>query len=157
VESLRRLPLPVGEDPRIDLAEARAAKSLGDYSHERSAATSAGTKAMAQGARLEVAEAKLEEGGALDDLGQPKAAVVLEGEAKTIFGAVGDLGGVARSLNNIGIAVLHQGNLVAADRMYMESSGIARRLGDFGLLATSLNNLAIVRYRQGNLTEAARV
>jgi tetratricopeptide (TPR) repeat protein len=157
VEALRQLPLPSGEDPRIDLAEALAAKSLGDFKHERAAAASAGTKATSQGARLGVAEAKLEEGGALDDLGQPKAAVELEGEAKTIFSAAGDQGGVARALNDIGTATLHEGNLVAAERMFADSSDLARKIGNKRLLTQSLNNIAIVRYQQGNLAEAAMI
>lgn len=156
VASLKNFPLPSREDPRIDLAEAHAAKSLADYKHERAAAATAGAKATAQGARLEIAEAKLEEAGALDDLGQPDAAIELEGEAKAVFTTVGDYGGVTRALNQIGVALMHKGKLVPASGMYAESAAIAGKLGNKRGVATALNNMGIVRYRQGDLIGATK-
>jgi Tfp pilus assembly protein PilF/TolB-like protein len=55
--ALRRLPPPLGSDPRIDLAEAEVANVTGDYARQRSLAEAAETKARASGARAVLVEA----------------------------------------------------------------------------------------------------
>src|SRR5207245_811387 len=45
VDELRKLPKPVADDPRVDLAEATAAGSLGDLKREEAAAVHAREKA----------------------------------------------------------------------------------------------------------------
>ena len=79
IDSLRRLPPPVRDDPRIDSAEATAASSLSDYKRQQVAAGRAVAKGRQQGARLLVASALLLEGNAWQELGEiPKAIAAAE-------------------------------------------------------------------------------
>ena len=105
VESLRRRPAPASGDPRIDLAEAAAAKSLTDFERQRKAASEAAEKAGAQGARLLRAQARLVEGTALVDMGRLDEGQAACEEAERIFADTGDVGGVARSEHIIAVAL----------------------------------------------------
>ena len=64
IDQLRKLPGPASEDPRIDIAEAEAANSIGDFNHDAAAAAKAAEMGRALGARLLVAR-----GSALTVLG----------------------------------------------------------------------------------------
>jgi hypothetical protein len=55
IDQLRKLPAPASDDPRIDIAEAEAANSIGDFKHDAAAAAKAAEKGRALGARLLVA------------------------------------------------------------------------------------------------------
>ena len=70
IDSLRRLPAPVRDDPRIDRSEATAASELSDYKRQQAAAARAILKGRQQGARLLVASALLSEGNAWQELGE---------------------------------------------------------------------------------------
>jgi hypothetical protein len=67
---LRRLPPPAGDDARIDLAESRAAATLGDFKRGLESARRASTKGLIHGSRLVVAQARAAEGFALERLSQ---------------------------------------------------------------------------------------
>ena len=67
--ALRRLPAPAGEDPRVDLLEAKARGRVSDYQNQLEAATRAAEKSQAQGAAILLAEARFEEGWSLVRLG----------------------------------------------------------------------------------------
>src|SRR5262249_54473371 len=95
LEALRKLPAPVGQDARIDLAEARAASALGDFKRSQSAAAAAVAKGRSQGAGLVVAQSRLSEGSALERLGQPEQAAAAFAEARQLFSAAGDERGAA--------------------------------------------------------------
>ena len=69
IESLRKLPAPVSEDPRIDIYEADAAEALSDYNRELALARAAAEKGLNRNASLLVAEARYYEGWALWNLG----------------------------------------------------------------------------------------
>src|SRR5437879_6533331 len=58
IETLRKLPPPSLDDPRIDLAEVSAAESLSDYKRVQAAASRATVKGAAQGTRLLVTRAR---------------------------------------------------------------------------------------------------
>ena len=92
VESLRRLAPPSADDPRIDLAEARAHQELGDAKRQQALAAAAAEKARALGARLLLARARLLESTALDVLGEPEKAMAAAEEARDLYAAVGDAG-----------------------------------------------------------------
>jgi hypothetical protein len=55
---LHRLSGPASQDARIDLAEAEASQSLGDFKHAQQAASEAADLAAGQGNRLVMVEAK---------------------------------------------------------------------------------------------------
>ena len=73
--ALRKLPFPEGDDPRIDLADARIAGELADYKREQTSADSAAGKAATTGARLLLAHAKLTGGYASNVLGDLSGAI----------------------------------------------------------------------------------
>ena len=71
VVELRNLPAPARDDPRIDLAEAAAAFSLGNFKLEQASAEKAASKAQTLGSGLVLARAEREQAKALfyqDDL-----------------------------------------------------------------------------------------
>jgi len=154
VERLRAAPSPARDDPRIDLAEARAADALADFKRQQLAAESAVTKAEALGAALLTARAKRLEGQAFYNLGElPKALALFEG-AKRIYAAAGDWGGAAWAVNNSANIVSDQGDLTGARKMYEEALKIWQEIGDKRGMAAAQNNLAGVFLAQGDLAAA---
>jgi len=152
--ALRKLPLPSGDDPRIDLAEATAADWLGDLHGEAAAAERVVQKAKAQGARVLIARARLSEGGALGDLGEAAKAMQALDESRQIYSEVGDQQGVARALNSIGIIHRHQGNFDEAQKSLAQSLEISKTIGSKLGTMQALNNLANTLSEQGKLANA---
>ncbi len=151
---IRRLPPPASEDPRIDLTEAIVARALGDFRREQAASSRAAEKGASRGARLLVARARLRESYALDRLGQiPEAARAAE-EARAIFAAAGDRGGLAQVLNRIGSVAWNHGDLETAWTRWEEALAIRRRMGLRGGVAVSLHNLGLVLWERGDLAGA---
>ena len=154
VDSLKKLPSPLGDDPRIDLAEARAAESLGDYKRDLASCYRAAEKAHALGASLLFAEARESEAWALSNLGSPDEAVQAAGEARQIFQAADDQRGVARAINSVGIALESKGDTVGAKTMYEEALSTNRRIGNKLGLANELDDLGDVLLALGDLKAA---
>ncbi len=142
IEALQKLPPPLGDDPRIDLAESRAAESLGDFKRDLVSTHRAAEKAKALGASLLLAQALADQAWALDNLGPLDQAVATAGEAKRLFAAAGDRRGVAQAATVSAIALGLQGDSVGAKKVYEECLAIYRRLGDKNGVAVELNNIA---------------
>jgi eukaryotic-like serine/threonine-protein kinase len=142
VEALQKLPAPLGDDPRIDLAEARASESLGDFKRDLAATIKAAQKAEALGASLLVAQAQTDRAWALDNLGPLDEAVKVAGEAQHLFAAAGDRRGMAQAATVKAIALGLQGDSVGAKRVYEECLAIYRQIGDKNGVAVELNNIA---------------
>ena len=157
IESLRTAPPPARDDPRIDLAEARAADALGDFKREQLAAARAATKAEALSAGLLIARAKRSEGLALYNLGEFQKALALYDEAKRIYAAAGDRGGAAWVVNNSANVVFDQGDPASARKMYEEALTIWQEIGDKGGMAAAQNNIADVYLAEGDLAAAKRM
>jgi len=79
------------------------------------------------------------------------------GAAKELAEALGDLHGIAASLNILGNVAVSQGNYSAAREQYAESLAILREIGDRPGIADSLNNLGIVESEQGNYSAARKL
>ena len=157
VEALRKLPLPVSDDPRIDLAEAAAAGSVSNYNQQQVAAAKAVLKGTAHGARLLAARGRLSEGSSLARLGERKKATTAFEDATRIYASAGDRGGVADSLHGIGFALYLQGDLARAKKMYEKSLAIKREISDKRGMAGSLNNIGAVLYQQGDFAGAKKI
>src|SRR5207245_8875739 len=71
---LRKLPSPLGDDPRIDREESQAFNFLGDYKQQLAAASTTVEKAEARGAKLLAASAHLSQCYSLATLGTTKEA-----------------------------------------------------------------------------------
>ena len=154
LELLRRLPPPPGSDPRIDLIEARAAAAVSDYQRQARAAARAAVKGRALGSQLLVAQAKLDEGSALETLGDPKMAHAALDESRRLFFASGDTFGEANVLRGMGAVLLRQGDYPNAKWNIEESLRIARQIGNRASEANALDLLFLLVYRQGDLDAA---
>ena len=139
VDQLRALPPPSSDDPRIDLAEANAHESLGEWKLEQAAAKKAAEKAHAQSRKLILAEAHHAEGDSLLQQQDFPAALSLYKQTLDIYQRSGDRGDEASALNNIGYVFQVQGDLAAAENKYREALDIYRAIGAKGLAANTLS------------------
>jgi hypothetical protein len=154
IETLRRLPIPLGDDPRIDLAEGAAYGKLAKHREALAAIGKAERKARAQGARGLLWHALHEQATSLQALGQNAQARALSVEASQICAGLGDRICVARSLAQIGILDLHT-NLKDAEKQFRESYEIARSEGSF-YVANALSNLGGILEMEGDYGGAGR-
>ena len=154
IDALKKLPPPLGDDPRLDLSEARAAESLGDYKRDEASCLRAAQKAQALGASLLFAEARVNQSWASLNLGNSDEAVRAAADAKPIFAAVGDQRGVASAINLNGIALEYKGDSLGAKKMYEQSLLISRKIGNKLGVANELDDLGDVLLALGDLQGA---
>ena len=154
IDQLHELPAPLGADPRIDLAEAKAAGTVGDFKREQVAAARASAKGRAQGAGLVVAQARSLEGSAWERLGQHDHAVAAFVEARPLFTAASDLRGAALALQLSGDVLYDKGDFVGAMKVHEEALAVFRQVGADQNVAGALNRIGNVLYDQGKLAEA---
>jgi serine/threonine protein kinase/tetratricopeptide (TPR) repeat protein len=143
-------------DPRIDLAEARAAASLSDYKRAFDATERANQIANHQGSVGLRAEALLQQCWALRNLSDPERAKVAGKQAGEILGSLGDSRGEARSLTCVGDVLADQGELSSAQVMYERALELARKIGAQKDLAGALINLGNVQAYQQKLSDSTR-
>ena len=155
VEELRRLPAPISEDPRIDLANARAFQELGDFKRQQAFASRAVQKGRAAGLRLVVARARLLESTALLNLGDSKAAAAAIEDSRSLYEASGDRKNVARVLEQM-VGSIYAGDLEGGRRLLDRAFAIYRDLGDRFSMARVQSNIGILLVNQGRMTEAQR-
>ena len=141
IETLRKLRLPLRDDPRIDLAEARAADSLSDYKRVQSAAIRGEDKARQLEARFLQAQAQLQQCWALRNLGEMDRAKTMGAEAGTTLAAAGDFRGEAKSLTCVANVLADQGSVEEARRMHEKALALARQIGAEGDIAGALINI----------------
>jgi tetratricopeptide (TPR) repeat protein len=156
VEELRRLPPPLGDDPRIDLAAAAAAGSLSDFKRQQAEATRAAEKAAARGARGMVAAARYLEGQALQGLSQWDLARVAYDESLRIYRATGDRLGEVRSLHADALLLRARGDTSASQGRLAEALGSYRAIGSKKGEASALCDLGQVLLEQGNFPAAGQ-
>jgi serine/threonine protein kinase/tetratricopeptide (TPR) repeat protein len=157
VVQLRSLPAPADADPRIDLVEAAAAGSLGDYARQIKAAGEAVRRGSASGARLLVARGRLLEASALRDTGRLQPAREAAAAARAIYADTADRVGQAQTLRLLGIIYYDQGDRARAREMFQDTLKISREIGNLGGVATALGNLAILLRREGDLAGAMKL
>lgn len=152
IHHLQTLPPPLRDDPQIDLAEARAAESLGDFKRDLAAADRATKKASQIGASLLLAEGRAEQAWALTNLGSSIEAARAADEGQRIFSAAGDKRGVADAINLGGIVLQSQGKASFAKAKYEQALAIYRQIGSRLGVAGELDNLGDVTFALGDLT-----
>ncbi len=155
--SLRKLPAPVGDDPRIDLMDA-SVMIVQDIPKARAAAERAIAKASAQGATLMVARGY----GVLcqqdTSLSQSMEQSVSEcTRARNSYLSAGDQNNAARTLNDFAGLYYQHGDLDKAEQMWKEAIDVFRAVGDAQGLAASSNNVGDVLLTRGRLTEARKL
>jgi tetratricopeptide (TPR) repeat protein len=152
--ALRRLPAPAGSDPRIDVAESRVARFVADHRRAAAAAARAANTASAQGARHLLAQARFQEGSALQNLGELDESKRALEQAERMFAEAGDLRGRAGALNNGALVSMHRGELAPARGMFEEALALYRKIGSVTGVALMQGNLGNVHYMQGELAQA---
>ena len=154
LDKLRHLPPPASQDPQIDLAQAVAADSLGDFKQELDFSEHAIRSGEALSERLLVARAWTKKSWALRRLGRAGEAGAGLLEARRVFSETGDMQGVGSTLRLAGGAQSEEGDYAQAEKSYQEAIAIFRRIGDRRALAMSINGLATVHYERGDLAGA---
>jgi serine/threonine protein kinase/tetratricopeptide (TPR) repeat protein len=154
VESLRNLPSPASDDPRIDLAEVVAAHGQSDFKRELAAAVRATEKAQKLGARLLLARAQLAQARAYYYLGDLPQLQKAAETSRQIFAEAGDLSGEAGALHNLGTGVYDHGDLASAQKFQDESLEICRKIGNQRCVGDALNSIGIALKDQMDFTGA---
>lgn len=151
VESLRKLPSPLGNDPRIELADADAAEFLGDFSRDEASSRVAAEKAQALGASLLLAQALANQSWALANLGRFDEASEAAQEVKQLYTAAGSKRGVGSALSLLGIVEQNRGDPAGAKTMYEQSLALARDTGNELAVANEFDDLGDVLFALGDL------
>jgi DNA-binding winged helix-turn-helix (wHTH) protein/tetratricopeptide (TPR) repeat protein/TolB-like protein len=154
--SLRNLPGPVGQDPRIDLLQSRVSARLSDFPGEQRAAAAAVAKGRQSGESLIVAYAMVSEGDALRTMGRTDEAVQRFQEARRISEKKGYRWVVGMALSNLGVALQSQGDLAGAEEAQKKSLEVAQELGTALGMATQYFQLGEVYQDRGELKEALK-
>jgi eukaryotic-like serine/threonine-protein kinase len=154
VAALRKLSSPAGDDPRIDLAEAKNARQLSDYAAQKRAAEAAARKGRRSGESLVVAQALVLEANALQVTGQSEEAIRLLQEAQALFERAGHRWAVGMTLANLGYLLKGQGDLDGTERAWTQALDIARQLGSAYGTASQLCNLGLLHEERGEVRQA---
>ncbi len=158
LEGLRRLPPPLGDDPRIDLETESMYRVLGDYAAAQKAARRSVTEAQARGARHLAAQARANEGWTLLSLGDSGAAGAAFEEAIPVLRALGSVEDVAWALGGLVSVRVRQGELAQAVRVSTEELQLLRQSKNRPVLLWGLYASSQPLARSGNLAQAqARV
>jgi DNA-binding winged helix-turn-helix (wHTH) protein/tetratricopeptide (TPR) repeat protein len=150
---LRRVP-GAQDDPRVDLAEARACASASEYRRGQAVAARAAERAGAIGAYALAGRAYAALGDHWDSLGEPQKALAAFSSARENCEQAGDHACVGDVINDIAIVESGLGDLAGARAHYEEALRIAQPLGNAKSDAATLNNLAILFKGEGDLVAA---
>ncbi len=154
IASLRKLPQPLRDDPRIDLAEDEAAETLGNYREDLAAAQRAASKAQQSGATLILARACLDEAWAYENLGQLDKVNGVITRAVRYYAAAHDQEGVSAAQTDRAIAFEMEGKYLAAKQGYETSLAYDRKLGTKLSVAADEDNIGDILYYLGELKAA---
>jgi DNA-binding winged helix-turn-helix (wHTH) protein/tetratricopeptide (TPR) repeat protein len=153
---LRDLPAPLRDDPRIDLEEGYAARSLGDAKRAEAAIARGADRARAAGASLLLARARLDQAWTYENLGRPSEVEEAVREAKQLYTAANDGRGVAEATTIGAIALRNEGDYLGAKKEYEEGLVLYRRIGYRRGLAGENDNIADTLIYLGDLPGAQR-
>ncbi len=151
-KALFGLRAPSRDDPRIDLAEASAYSSLGDYGNTLRSVQEAVRKSKDAG--LLRARARALEGWVLGRMGRLDQAQRPLEEAQTLYAAADDRQGIASALQSLGGVLVEKGDFTKATEVFQQGLTIYREIGDRGGTATAFNNVANALFAAGDLPRA---
>ncbi len=151
---LRQLPVPAGDDPRIDLLEA-SAQVTQNIVAAQAAAKRALVKGNALGSSYIVARAY----GILCQQAVALGTSTEEGisdceRAKESYASQGDRNNEARTLNDLASNYFQRGDILKAESMLREAAATFRKIGSAEGLAATSNNIGEALMQQGRLSEA---
>lgn len=156
ISRARQLRKPESEDARIDLVEANAAESLGDFSAAQRAAAVAARKAQERGLRLLLAQAKELEAWTWERLGDLDKATLEMGEARDLAEAVQNQRLLGLTLKQLGVIDEDKGEYEKARISHKNALAIFQRIGQQRQMARTLEALGNIDYEQERLAEAKR-
>jgi len=142
------------EDPRIDLAEGRAAASLSDFRRALQSNARAVQDASKNGFSFERAQALQQQCWAYRNLGQLDEARDAGTKAQAVFEENRYVRGQARSLSCVGTVLSDKGDLPSAQQMYEKALALAQSIGARLDIAGALNNIGNMLAAQGRLEES---
>ncbi len=151
---LRKLALPTGDDPRIDLAEARAMKD--DKPARLALVRSAMSKASARGQKLIYAAARKEECTILLYSEHPDQAQPSCEDAYNVFLAAGNRLNAADAVRLMADGIGTTGNRQAAIETYQRALNLLQAFGEHEKTGSILNNMAINYADLGDLDHAEK-
>jgi DNA-binding winged helix-turn-helix (wHTH) protein/tetratricopeptide (TPR) repeat protein len=153
---LRRLPLPLGDDARIDMTEASAWINR-DFTKARIAAMQAIAKAHAEGSPVIVSRTY----GILcqqePSIGASDEAINDCKNALESSLAAKDPNGEAMMRTDLAVLYYLRGNIENSAQMFQQAIKKFRQVGNRDGIATALSNFADARLSQGNLKEARKL
>jgi DNA-binding winged helix-turn-helix (wHTH) protein/tetratricopeptide (TPR) repeat protein len=156
IAALRKLPVPLRDDPRIDFAEEDASRSLGDTKRSKAALARAAEKAQAAGASLLLARARKDQAWLFENLGRFSEVEGAVREAKQLYTAANDRTGVAETTTLRAIALKNQGDYLGAKKGYEEVLSLYRQIGNRTGEAAENDNLGDILVYLGDLEGARR-
>ncbi|HEY2293331.1 MAG TPA: tetratricopeptide repeat protein [Thermoanaerobaculia bacterium] len=157
IAALRKLPPPAGQDPRIDVAEAKNARRLADYATELRAGQAGAEKARQSGQTLVLAQALIYQGDALVKVGKPQESIPLFHESGEMATKAGFQWGMGTAQANLGETYKAMGDLDASEQANTAALDIARRLGSGLAIGSQLHSLGEIHQARGELDEAFRM
>jgi tetratricopeptide (TPR) repeat protein len=153
---MRRLPPPLGDDPRLDLAEAEAYSQLGDAALLERAATRALHNAELLGATTIALRARLLLAWRLFLLSEYERCVQQLEQLRGVAVTLGEPALMIELLHTLMSANAQLDELGAAVALGEEAVREATRLGNHELTADLQGNLAALLFRLGRLEDAGR-
>jgi DNA-binding winged helix-turn-helix (wHTH) protein/tetratricopeptide (TPR) repeat protein/TolB-like protein len=154
VAALRKLPAPMGSDPRIDLAEFHAAERLGDMKRSQKAAAAGIARAKTLGSGLLLASSLTAESWAWSNLGDLNKAIDDESQARDLYAAAGDTYEAAVAANGIGMYQKNKGDLIGSRKSLEAALAEFRRSGAQWNIASCSNHLGELSQETGDLDQA---
>lgn len=154
IVALRALPSPLRDDPRLDLAEGKAAMDLGDMKKAEAVLNGAGEKARAAGASLLLAKAQLDKVWLLESLGRLDEVDAAVQEADNLYIAAHDRKGLSEAETLEAIKLEYLGNYGDARKKYEESLAVVSETGNQRGIAAGYDNLGDIQLFLGNVDQA---
>lgn len=154
IATMRKLPPPLGQDLRLDIAEADVAASLSDFKREQTLAESVERRARAASANFLLAEVLRNDAWASERLGQYERSLAASREAQSLYTLGGDRSGAAASQLFAGDVMYDKGDYAAALQQFEQALAAFRAVGSLRGTSQSLERIGNTYFEQGKLTEA---
>lgn len=152
--TLAKLSPPMGTDPRIEMAKAKAYGTMSDYTSELHAAQASMQEAKKRNARMMEARAQLEMCWAHRNLGHVDEAYLACNEAQNLFSVFGDNVSAEVALNDVATWLADRGNYLEAKNLYDRVIQANQRAGAWKDYAGASINAAVTLIDMGRWEDA---